>query len=169
MMPSESLALLTSPPIYERPMAKPDQFEDLQLRVEPSTVDMADKLLGLEHAFDPKILMHMLTPSQMTHLRILLSEKQLESLRDGIATRRAPQALQSRDQVETCPDGDRWQDDQLRLSRNDCLTATLVVALNSSQLRMCMSQTPGPASDSTAIPSPNHIVGVTTVVNVSVL
>jgi hypothetical protein len=145
-------------------MTKPVQFEDLQLRFEPSTVDIADKLLGLEHAFDPRIRMHRSTPSGMTHLRILLSEKQLESLRDGIGTRRVVR----RGQVETCPDEDCWQDDQPRLSKNDCLTATLVVALNLSQSRMCMSRTPSQGSDSIVIPNSNPIVGTATVMNVSV-
>jgi hypothetical protein len=184
---SGSSTLLTSPPIYERPMTKPTQLEDLQLRVEPSTIDIADKLLGLEHTFDPRIVTPTSTPtsthhgqertvmfemtqtaSQMTHLRILLSEKQMESLRDGITTPwRALEAPQCFDQVETYPDGDRSQDDRLRLSKNDCLTATLVVALNLSQSRMCMSQTPSRDSDSTVIPSSNHIAEAATLMNVS--
>jgi hypothetical protein len=168
MMLSESSTFLISPPIYERPMTKPVKFEDLQLRIEPSTIDIADKLLGLEHMFDRRIPMQMATPGQMTHLRILLSEKQLGSLRDGIATRRELQAQRCRGKVETCPDEDRGQDDQLRLSKNDCLTATLVVALNLSQSRICMSQIPSQDSDSTALSNLNQIVGATTVLNVSV-
>jgi hypothetical protein len=166
MMSSESPTLLTSPPIYKRPITKPVQSEDLQLRFEPSTVDIADKLLGLEHAFDPRIRTHRPMPSRMTHLRILLSEKQLGSLRDGISTQRALQALRYRGQVITGSD-ERWQDDQPRLSKNECLTATLVVALNMSQSQMCMNQNPSQDTDSTAIPVPFHIEDVSTIINVS--
>jgi hypothetical protein len=161
-------------------MIKSVQFEDLQLQFDPSTIAIAKKLVGQGLTSTPLPMkpdqedgmrtgMVQLTrdSSLMTHLRILLSEGQLGRLRDGIATRTALQALQCR-QDETYADGDHWPDDQLRLSKNDCLTATLVVALNLSQARMCISQTPSRDSDSTAIPIPKHIQEVSTVMNVSV-
>jgi hypothetical protein len=180
MISFDSSTHLTSLPVYERPMTEPVQFEDLRLQFDPSTIATAENVTrqgvaytapsthrGQEDVMRTAMAEMTQSPSRMTLLRILLSDKQLGSLRDGITARRALQALRSRGQVETCPDGDRWQDDKLRLSKNDCLTATLAVAVNLSQSRMCMTQTPSGDSDSTTAPIQSQIDQVGTVLNVS--